>query len=54
MKNTIQDRPPNFRDKKDNLYLVRCFVCDSVYGKENYAPAAATGTCAWCGWKEKE
>jgi len=35
----------------DKLFLVRCFHCSSA-GKENYAPAVASGTCAWCGWKE--
>jgi ribosomal protein L37E len=28
------------------IYLVRCFKC----GKENYAPAVATGKCSWCGF----
>jgi hypothetical protein len=49
-----QDRPPNFRGKEGNLYLVRCFVCGGEYGTENYAPAVATGQCAWCGWKEEK
>ena len=40
-----QDKPPNFRGKDGNIYLVHCFVC----GKENYAPAVAMGRCAWCG-----
>jgi ribosomal protein L37E len=35
-------------------YLIRCHRC----GQENYAPAVATGTCAWCGadanWEEGE
>lgn len=52
MNNTIQDRAPNFRDKDGNLYLIRCFECDSVYGNENWIPAAASGQCAHCGWKE--
>lgn len=30
------------RDGK--VYLVRCHVC----GRENYAPAIATGKCVWC------
>ena len=46
-----QDRHPNFREG-DQLYLVRCFACDPVRGRENYIPAAATGKCAWCGWEE--
>jgi len=46
-----QDRPPNFR-KEGKLYLVRCFKCEPEHGKENYMIAAATGTCAWCGWSE--
>ena len=46
---TIQDRLPNFREK-GKLYLVRCFACESVSGRENRAVAVASGTCAWCGW----
>ena len=47
-----QDRPPNFRGKGGQLFLVRCFACEPDNGRENYAPAVATGQCAWCGWKE--
>jgi len=39
---------------KGTLYLVRCYECDPEYGRENYAPAVATGQCAWCGWELKE
>jgi len=54
MKNKInQDRPPNFRDKDGQLFLVRCFACCEKSGTENYAPAVASGSCAWCGWKEE-
>lgn len=28
-----------------NLCMIRCFAC----GRENYAPAVASGSCAWCG-----
>lgn len=38
----------NFRDAAGSLFLVRCPACD----RENYAPAVATGQCAWCGWQE--
>lgn len=35
---------PNFiSDGK--IFLVRCMECK----KENYAPAVASGQCAWCG-----
>ena len=27
------------------VYLVRCYAC----GRENYAPAVASGCCAFCG-----
>ena len=47
---SFQDRRPNFRDEEGNLYLVRCYHCSPEHGRENYAPAVATGTCAWCGW----
>lgn len=45
-----QDRPPNFRDECGDLYLVRCYACAPEHGTENWAPAVAGGTCAWCGW----
>lgn len=47
-----QDRRPNFRTD-GKLFLVRCFNCDPEAGRENWAPAVASGQCAWCGWKEK-
>jgi len=46
-------RPPNFR-KNGQLYLVRCFKCDPINGRENWAMAVATGHCAWCGWPKEE
>lgn len=48
-----QDRAPNFRGVDGQLFLVRCFVCEPWRGRENYLPAVASGTCAWCGWKEE-
>lgn len=49
----MNDRQPNFRDESGQLYLVRCFSCaDGVRGRENWAMAVASGTCAWCGWSE--
>lgn len=42
--------PPNFRDEKGNLYVVRCRECK----RENYALAVASGRCCWCGWGEKK
>jgi len=30
-----------------NIYMVRCHKC----ARENYAPAVATGICAFCGYK---
>lgn len=32
------------------IYMERCPKCR----KENYAPAVATGQCAWCGYKATE
>ena len=48
---SLQDKDPNFRDNRGNLYLVRCYseLCGD---RENYAFCVATGRCAWCGWKE--
>lgn len=37
---------PNFITKDGSVYLVRCPKC----GKENWAPAVASGQCAWCGF----
>lgn len=45
-------RPGNFI-AKGKLYLVRCYKCDPVRGRENYLPAAASGKCAWCGAGEE-
>lgn len=51
---TIQDKPPNFRNKSGKLFLVRCFACGTdSRGTDNWKPAVASGTCAFCGWKEK-
>jgi hypothetical protein len=47
----VNDRPPNFT-QDGKFYLVRCFVCDSRYGRENWAMAVASGKCCWCGWSE--
>ncbi len=36
--------------KSDNkIYLEKCPMCRL----ENYAPAVASGVCAWCGWDVK-
>ena len=51
---TINDRPPNFRGADGELFLVRCFHCDPVRGRENWAPVVTTGECAWCGWTEDD
>jgi len=48
----VQEQHPNFRGENGQLFLVRCFVCGGERGKENWAPAVASGQCAWCGWKE--
>jgi len=39
-----------FRGDDDRLYMVRCPEC----GKENWAPAVASGQCAWCGYEAQE
>lgn len=49
----FQERRPNFRTPEGDLFLVRCFACsNSERGKENWGPAVASGTCAWCGWED--
>lgn len=52
---------PNFIGSRGGLYLVRCYQCPGAeegdqrdwadHGRENWAPAVAGGSCAWCGWK---
>ena len=37
----------NFYGRDGRPYIRKCCKCK----QENYAPAVATGTCAWCGWK---
>lgn len=53
MKKNVNDRPPNFRNKNGELYLVRCFICEPSRGRENWAMAVSSGQCTWCGWREK-
>lgn len=38
------------------FYLVRCMACKDAgeRGRENWGPAVASGTCAWCGWSETD
>ena len=38
-----------FRDENGKLYLTYCPSCH----RENWGPAVASGTCAWCGWSEE-
>lgn len=46
---------PNFLTKDGQLYLVRCYACGPEgRGRENWGPAVATGTCAWCGWPSED
>ncbi len=33
-------------DKSGKTCMIRCFEC----GSENWAPAVASGDCAWCGY----
>lgn len=46
-----------WKDKDTGLvFMTRCIQC----GRENYAPAVASGVCVWCGydanknWKDIE
>lgn len=36
----------NFIGDDGRIFLVRCPKCK----KENWAPAVASGVCAWCGY----
>jgi ribosomal protein S27E len=49
----VNDKYPNFWSD-GQFFLVRCFECNKEYGTENYAPAVASGECAWCGWKMEQ
>ena len=40
----------NFYDEDGHYYMVRCTKCEL----ENWAPAVASGQCAWCGYKHTE
>jgi hypothetical protein len=50
----VQDRHPNFRGERGELFLLRCHNCEPKHGMANWAPAVASGQCAWCGWKDKK
>ena len=50
---TVNDRLPNFRSDNGRLFLMRCYSCEAVVGRENWALAVATGRCSWCGWEDK-
>ena len=39
-----------FYSEEGEAYLVKCPKCK----KENYAMNVPTGTCTWCGHKEKD
>ena len=54
MSKNINDRPPNFRDKDGNLYVLRCFKCDPENGRENHGAAVSSGICAYCGYRGEE
>ena len=43
-----KDKPK--KESANTIYMERCPKC----GKENWAPAVASGQCAWCGYKAKE
>lgn len=49
-----QDRVPNFRDVEGNLFLIRCFSCEPIRGRENNSMAVSSGICAWCDWQDKK
>lgn len=46
----LEDELANFRDENGKPFLIRCPKCRM----ENYAPAVATGKCAWCDWDANE
>ncbi len=39
-----------YTNKEGLICMIRCFEC----GRENWAPAVASGTCAWCGHNPNE
>ena len=45
-------RRGNF-EEGGKLYLLRCYNCDHANGRENHMGSVASGTCAWCGWSDR-
>jgi ribosomal protein L37E len=41
-----QGKGNGYKDDDGTVCMIRCFQC----GRENWAPAVATGHCAWCGF----
>lgn len=48
--NTINGQSIGFYGDNGKWYLIRCQSCGGERGRENYAPAVASGQCAWCGY----
>lgn len=53
--NTSKTKKPKVRSyvyeaTDGKLFMVRCADC----GRENWAPAVASGQCAWCGYKAQK
>lgn len=48
----INGKSKGFWGKDDKWYLERCLSCaEGEHGRENWGPAVASGSCAWCGYK---
>jgi hypothetical protein len=39
-----------WKTEDGRLFMPRCFKCR----KENWAPAVASGQCAWCGYEMRD
>lgn len=47
MKSRWLAKAVEYYPETDEILLIRCPEC----GRENYAPAVASGVCVWCGFK---
>jgi ribosomal protein L37E len=45
MSDFVEGKGSGFLSKEGKKCMIRCFSC----GRENYAAAVMSGTCAWCG-----
>lgn len=47
----VNDRPCNRDPETGDFVFVRCFSCESEYGREMHCMAGADTFCSYCGWE---